>query len=61
MPTHFFTNSTQNTLFDKFKGITRHMPDLALFYAVVAYFRSSGYFALRRLLNDVQVEEAVKR
>ncbi len=54
MPTHFFTNSTQNTLFDKFKGIARHMPDLALFYAVVAYFRSSGYFALRRLLNDVR-------
>ncbi len=44
----FFTNHITNTLFDKFKGIIERMQNLHSFHAVVGYFRSSGYFALRR-------------
>jgi superfamily II DNA/RNA helicase len=53
MSSKFFTNSSDNNLFDKFVGIIEHMKDLYAFHAVVGYFRSSGYFALRPYLQNV--------
>ncbi|MFR9542340.1 MAG: helicase-related protein [Rikenellaceae bacterium] len=46
----FFTNDITNTLFDKFKGIIEGMHNLHSFHAVVGYFRSSGYFKIRKEL-----------
>lgn len=54
MSSKFFNNSPQNTLFDKFKGIAEGMHDFHSFLAVVGYFRSSGYFKLRKELANVQ-------
>lgn len=54
MSTKFFTNSTERSLFDKFKGIIEHMKNLYAFHAVVGYFRSSGYFALQPYLKDIK-------
>lgn len=54
MSTKFFNNSSGNTLFDKFKGIAEGMPNFDAFCAVVGYFRSSGYFKLRKELNEVK-------
>ena len=54
MPSKFFTNSPERNLFDKFKGILEDMRDLYAFYAVVGYFRSSGYFALQPYLKDLR-------
>jgi superfamily II DNA/RNA helicase len=54
MASHFFTNSNDKTLFEKFKGIIEHMKDLYAFHAVVGYFRSSGYFALQPYLKDLK-------
>ena len=47
----FFTNVAGNTLFEKFKGIAEGMAaNFYAFQAVVGYFRSSGYFRLRKEL-----------
>lgn len=54
MSSKFFNNSPENTLFDKFKGIAEGMSDFHSFLAVVGYFRSSGYFKLRKELANVQ-------
>lgn len=54
MSSKFFNNSDGNTLFDKFKGIATGMQNFHSFLAVVGYFRSSGYFKLRRELKEVQ-------
>jgi len=54
MSTKFFTNKTENTIFDKFKGIFENMANIYSFHAVVGYFRSSGYFALQKYLKDIQ-------
>lgn len=54
MSSKFFNNSPQNTLFDKFKGIAEGMPNFYSFLAVVGYFRSSGYFKLRKELDNVK-------
>ncbi len=54
MSTKFFNNTPQHTLFDKFKGIAAGMPNFNAFLAVVGYFRSSGYFKLRKELTQVQ-------
>ncbi|KGN86496.1 helicase-related protein [Porphyromonas gulae] len=53
MSTKFFNNNHGNTLFEKFKGIAEGMPNLHSFLAVVGYFRSSGYFKLRKELGDI--------
>lgn len=53
MSTKFFNNAGQNTLFEKLKGISAEMTNLHRFLAVVGYFRSSGYFKLRKELGDV--------
>lgn len=53
MSTKFFNNTLPNTLFDKIKGIASEMASFDRFLAVVGYFRSSGYFKLRKELGDV--------
>lgn len=52
MSTKFF-NNTDNTLFDKFCGIAHNMANFDTFRAVVGYFRSSGYFKLRKEFETV--------
>lgn len=53
MATKFF-NNVNHTLFDKLKGIAGSMSNFERFLAVAGYFRSSGYFKLRRELASVQ-------
>lgn len=53
MSTKFFNNDKQNTLFEKLKGIASEMISFDRFLAVVGYFRSSGYFKLRKELGDI--------
>lgn len=53
MSTKFFNNSLGHTLFDKLKGIAAEMTNFDRFLAVVGFFRSSGYFKLRKELGDV--------
>jgi HKD family nuclease len=52
MSTRFFTNTGENTLLNKFKGIFGHVR-VAEFDALVGFFRSSGYFRLREHLRGV--------
>ena len=52
MSTKFF-NNIDATLMDKFHGIASAMANFDVFHAVVGYFRSSGYFKLRRELENV--------
>ena len=52
MSTKFF-NNTETRLMDKFHGIASAMANFDIFHAVVGYFRSSGYFALRKELENV--------
>ena len=47
MSTKFF-NNTETKLMDKFHGIASTMANFDIFHAVVGYFRSSGYFKLRK-------------
>lgn len=54
MSSKFFNNDTGNTLFDKLKGVASGMADFNRFLAVVGFFRSSGYFKLRKELKDVE-------
>ena len=54
MSSKFFNNDTGNTLFDKLKGIASGMANFERFLAVVGFFRSSGYFKLRKELKDVE-------
>lgn len=53
MSSKFFNNEPSNTLFDKLKGIASSMVTFDRFFAVVGFFRSSGYFKLRKELGDV--------
>ena len=53
MSTKFFNNEHGNTLFEKIKGIAEGMKNLHSFLAVVGYFRSSGYFKLRKELGNI--------
>ena len=53
MSSKFFTNQSENTLFDKFRGIANGMANFQSFHAVVGFFRSSGYFKLREELKNV--------
>ena len=54
MSTKFFNNDAGNTLFEKLKGVAQNMANFNRFLAVVGFFRSSGYFKLRKELNDVK-------
>lgn len=53
MSTKFFNNTPSNTLFEKLKGIANGMNGFYRFLAVVGYFRSSGYFKLRKELGEI--------
>ncbi len=53
MSTKFFTNQQKNTLFNKLEGIFTHNKTINHFDVLVGYFRSSGYFKLRPLLENV--------
>ena len=53
MSTKFF-NNTETRLMDKFHGIASAMANFDIFHAVVGYFRSSGYFKLRKELENVR-------
>ena len=53
MSSKFFTNINGNTLFEKLKGIASEMANINSFHAVVGFFRSSGYFRLRKELENV--------
>ncbi len=53
MNTKFFTNQKNNTLFNKLEGVFKHNRHINNFDVLVGYFRSSGYFKLRPLLDDV--------
>lgn len=53
MTTRFFTNEGENTLLNKFKGIFENHEDIDYFDALVGYFYSSGYFAIRPFLDKV--------
>lgn len=53
MSTKFFTNEKSNSLYEKFLGVFTYMPNLYAFNAVIGYFRSSGYFAIREHLLKV--------
>ena len=54
MSSKFFNNESGNTLFDKLKGIALGMANFNRFLAVVGFFRSSGYFKLRKELKGVE-------
>ena len=54
MSTRFFTNRRNNTLIEKFAGVFANNPDILFFDALVGYFRSSGYFALRPNLEKLE-------
>lgn len=53
MATRFFTNSGENTLLNKFDGIFKNT-SVHYFDALVGYFRSSGYFQIRKYLKNVE-------
>ena len=53
MSTRFFTNSGENTLLKKFKGIFEHNKDIEYFDALVGFLRASGYFSIRPHLQQV--------
>lgn len=53
MSTQLFTNRNSNTLIQKFEGIFTHMANIACFDILVGYFRASGYFRVRALLDRV--------
>ena len=49
-----FFNNVDSPLIQKFAGIAENMHDFYAFQAVVGYFRSSGYFKLRKHLDAVK-------
>ena len=51
--TQIFTNRDGNTLIKKFEGVFTHMPGIACFDILVGYFRASGYFRVRPLLDKI--------
>ena len=53
MATRFFTNDTDKTLLKKFQGVFENNRDIECFDALVGYFRASGYFKIRKYLDDV--------
>ncbi|MDA8669441.1 helicase-related protein [Flavobacteriales bacterium] len=53
MSSKFFTNTENNTLLNKFKGVFENNQDIQTFDALVGYFRASGYFNIRPFLENV--------
>jgi len=53
MSTKFFTNEENNTLLNKIEGIFRHK-NIYFLDALVGYFRASGYFQIRKFVENAQ-------
>ena len=54
MSTKFFTNQDKGTsLLKKFEGVFTHVTSIQYFDALVGYFRASGYFKIRPLLEKL--------
>lgn len=47
MSSKFFTNNNERNMFDKFKGIIKHMKDLYAFYAVSSTVEISSTLTTR--------------
>ena len=52
MNTNFFTNEHENTLLEKIEGIFQYKK-IHFFDALVGYFRASGYFRIRKFIDNV--------
>jgi len=53
MSTKFFTNQDGNSLLSKFEGVFTNIQSIKHFDALVGYFRASGYFKLRKFLDNI--------
>ena len=51
MGTNFFTNEKQNTLLEKIEGVFKYKK-VHFFDALVGYFRASGYFRIRKFIQQ---------
>ena len=51
MGTNFFTNEEQNTLLNKIEGVFKYKK-VHFFDALVGYFRASGYFRIRKFIQQ---------
>ena len=51
MSTNFFTNEDKNTLLEKIQGVFEHRK-VHFFDALVGYFRASGYFRIRKFIEN---------
>ncbi|MFR9590208.1 MAG: SNF2-related protein, partial [Rikenellaceae bacterium] len=51
MSTNFFTNEKDNTLLEKIQGVFEHRK-VHFFDALVGYFRASGYFRIRKFIEQ---------
>ena len=52
MSTKFFTNKGENTLLNKLEGLFRHK-QIYYFDALSGFFRASGYFRIKKFLDQV--------
>jgi len=53
MSTKFFTNQNDNSLLKKFEGVFTHVESIRQFDTLVGYFRTSGYFKVRKFLDKI--------
>ncbi|MGL5958367.1 MAG: helicase-related protein [Phocaeicola sp.] len=51
MSTNFFTNENENTLLNKIEGVFQYKK-VHFFDALVGYFRASGYFRIRKFIEN---------
>ena len=51
MSTNFFTNEKDNTLLEKIVGVFKYK-QVHFFDALVGYFRASGYFKIRKFIQQ---------
>ena len=51
MSSNFFTNENQNTLLNKIEGVFQYKK-VYFFDALVGYFRASGYFRIRKFVQQ---------
>ena len=51
MGTNFFTNKKENTLLEKIEGVFKYKK-VHFFDALVGYFRASGYFRIRKFIQQ---------
>ena len=51
MGTNFFTNEKENTLLEKIEGVFKYK-EVHFFDALVGYFRASGYFRIRKFIQQ---------